>query len=382
MKLLERFAWLSLLTACLVVLLSLAASDQPIDSSVALFWWRWLLLLAVGLGLGVSLVGWLGERLSGKSIGGFLLWVAGVTILTITVVANGASSLRLLRLGDDPAAAASATLAFVLTLVAICLTIAWDKGNGWWYRVASLLALGAFAFWIWPPQPSPASEGSSLPPVQLSQERLLVIGLDGADWAYIDPMMDRGELPNLQRLVDTGVRAPLATLRPTRSPALWTTMVTGKDPVDHGIEGHAVVHAKGGRHAMPKPESMARGFGLGRLYDRLRQRGHIVSSPATSLERQVPAYWNITTAYDSPLDVINWWATWPAEPILGRMVTDRTYFWRWAARGFEAVDEAITFPDSLYRQLAPLVMRPDEVSLADARQFMDIEATAFSMVDA
>jgi len=123
---------------------------------------------------------------------------------------------------------------------------------------------------------------------------------------------------------------------------------------------------------------MAKGVGIKTLYDWLESRGQIVSSPATSLERRVPAFWNITTAYDSPLDVVNWWATWPAEAILGRMVTDRTYFWRWAAKGFGDVDEAITFPESLYRQLSPMVMRPDEVSLADARQFMDIDAEAFA----
>ena len=47
----------------------------------------------------------------------------------------------------------------------------------------------------------------------------------------------------------------------------------------------------------------------------------------------MPAYWNVATRLGSPVSVLNWWATWPAEPVLGNMVSERMYFWRFAARG-------------------------------------------------
>lgn len=378
MKSLERFIWLAVLASCTVVLLSFATSARSVDSSVVRFWWHWLLLFALAIGLSLSVIGWILDKATGRQLSALLLGLAGLALVGLTFVYNGETVANLFGFGEGPPQRLSSGLTFLLLLVAIVLTITWGRGRGWWYRIASILAIGAFVLWIRSAGPTPAVDPSDLPQTRLTGQRLLVIGLDGADWRYIDPLIVRGELPNIQRLVETGVRGPLATMRPTLSPALWTTMVTGKRPQDHGIQGHAVVHPKGGRHQMPKPGKMAKGFGVPRLYKWLTDRGQIVRSPATSLQRQVPAYWNISTAYDSPLDVVNWWATWPAEAILGRMVTDRTYFWRWAARGFSEVDEAITFPDSLYRQLAPMVVRPDEVSLEDARQFMDIDEETFA----
>jgi hypothetical protein len=377
----ERFAWVSVLTACLIVLLSLASQGEPIESSVGLFWWRWVSLVSLLIGGGLCVLGWWVEKLSQQPIRKLLLWLAGIAVLGLTLWVNRSASQRLLGFAETDFADSRAMLAFVLALVALVLTVVWSRGRRWWYRGASILAVAAFGWWLWSQGVSTEDAGSNLPELQPSGQRLLVVGLDGADWRYIDPLMARGELPNLKRLVETGVRSSLATLLPTRSPALWTTMVTGKDPADHGIEGHTVVHARGGRHPMPGPEDLARGFGLPRLYAWLQERGEIVTSPATSLERRVPAFWNITTALDSPLDVINWWATWPAEAILGRMVTDRTYFWRWAVRGYGDVDEAMTFPETLYAQLAPMIMRPDQVGLDQARQFMDVDAETFASTE-
>lgn len=377
MKDLERFLWLAILAACTVVLLSSATGGRPLPPSGALFWWRWLSVFSIAAGLALFFVGFLAERLTRRDGYSVLLWMAGLTVLTLTAVFNRSASLKLLGVGGDPPGGWSSTAAFVLALFAIVVSMAWGKGRGLWYRSLSILAVGAFVIWVLPRQTQPSGD-SDLPQVDPSGQRLLVIGLDGASWDYIDPLIERGDLPNIQRLVETGVRGPLATIRPTRSPALWTTVVTGKRPQEHGIRGHSVIRAKGGQESLPKPGAMARKFAIRPIYDWLFRRGEIVTSPATSLGRRVPAFWNITTAYDSPLDVINWWATWPAEAILGRMVTDRTYFWRWSARGYGDVDEAITFPEALYPQLAPMVMRPDEVSLADALQFMDIDDETFA----
>ena len=41
------------------------------------------------------------------------------------------------------------------------------------------------------------------------KERLVIIGMDGLTWNLLDPMMERGELPNFKALVDQGQdRAP------------------------------------------------------------------------------------------------------------------------------------------------------------------------------
>jgi predicted AlkP superfamily phosphohydrolase/phosphomutase len=65
--------------------------------------------------------------------------------------------------------------------------------------------------------------------------RVLLIGWDGADWRILDPMLERGDLPNLQGLIDRGQRAVLRSTIPTHSWAAWPSFLTGVDPADHGV---------------------------------------------------------------------------------------------------------------------------------------------------
>src|SRR5262249_15158436 len=51
--------------------------------------------------------------------------------------------------------------------------------------------------------------------------RLLLIGLDGADWRVIDPLLRAGRLPNMARLIRDGVRARLKSVEPILSPVAW-----------------------------------------------------------------------------------------------------------------------------------------------------------------
>jgi Type I phosphodiesterase / nucleotide pyrophosphatase len=52
--------------------------------------------------------------------------------------------------------------------------------------------------------------------------------------------MAAGRAPALAALVARGSRGPLATLHPTLSPALWTTIATGQPPSVHGVENFVV----------------------------------------------------------------------------------------------------------------------------------------------
>ena len=63
----------------------------------------------------------------------------------------------------------------------------------------------------------------------------LLLGLDGATFDVLDPLMTSGVMPRLRRLVEHGVRAPLrSTVHPLTPPA-WTTAVTGRTPGNHGV---------------------------------------------------------------------------------------------------------------------------------------------------
>jgi predicted AlkP superfamily phosphohydrolase/phosphomutase len=65
--------------------------------------------------------------------------------------------------------------------------------------------------------------------------RVLLVGWDGADWRILDPLLERGDLPNLQALISRGQRAVLRSTVPTHSWAAWPSFLTGVDPADHGV---------------------------------------------------------------------------------------------------------------------------------------------------
>ena len=65
--------------------------------------------------------------------------------------------------------------------------------------------------------------------------RVLLIGWDGADWRILDPLLERGDLPNLHALIDRGQKGVLRSTVPTHSWAAWPSFLTGVDPADHGV---------------------------------------------------------------------------------------------------------------------------------------------------
>ena len=69
----------------------------------------------------------------------------------------------------------------------------------------------------------------------VSEARVLIIGVDGASWNVIEPMMEAGELPHLSSLARRGIQADLATVEPVTSPVVWTSIATGRSPEAHGV---------------------------------------------------------------------------------------------------------------------------------------------------
>ena len=65
--------------------------------------------------------------------------------------------------------------------------------------------------------------------------RTLVIGIDGGEWDVIEPLLDRGEMPNLSNLTNDGSHGNLTSTKPPLSPIAWTSIQTGANPGKHGI---------------------------------------------------------------------------------------------------------------------------------------------------
>lgn len=123
---------------------------------------------------------------------------------------------------------------------------------------------------------------------QTQQEKspeLLILGIDGASWRHIDPLIQQGKMPNLASLIQNGVRATPDTLNPTISPAIWTTAATGKVPEKHGVRNFLATSTE---------------------YER-----ELIGSDA----RHVKAIWNIFKESGKTVGLFSWWATWPPEDL-------------------------------------------------------------------
>lgn len=127
----------------------------------------------------------------------------------------------------------------------------------------------------------------------MSKKKVLLIGWDAADWKAINPIMDSGQMPALQGLVDGGVSGKLLTIDPPYSPMIWSSIATGKRPYKHGIHGFTEV--------APDGKSVR---------------------PVMSTSRKVKGIWNILSQCGYKTHVVGWWPSHPAEPINGIAISD------------------------------------------------------------
>lgn len=185
---------------------------------------------------------------------------------------------------------------------------------------------------------------------QNSNSKILLIGVDGATWSIMHPMMLQGRLQNIAKLVENGSHGNLLSLAEYKSPALWNTLVTGFAPEDHGIT-HFV---------LPDPQS-----------------GELV--PINSTMRTTKAIWNVLSEYDRSVGVVGFWATWPAEPVNGVMISDRAAFTRFRASSEFRVggklvpfnytgDRFLTYPEDFLDEIRPILRDPSELTLEEAQQ--------------
>src|SRR5581483_9406827 len=65
--------------------------------------------------------------------------------------------------------------------------------------------------------------------------KTLLLGLDGATFSILDPLLQAGVMPHLQRFIQRGTRAELLSTTPPVTYPAWTSLVTGHYPGQHGV---------------------------------------------------------------------------------------------------------------------------------------------------
>lgn len=172
------------------------------------------------------------------------------------------------------------------------------------------------------------------------KKRVLLVGWDGADWEHITPLLEAGQMPNLERLIEKGVMGNLATMQPVLSPMLWNTIATGKLPDQHGICGFMEPDPNGG------------------------------SRPVTSISRKVKAIWNILSQEGYKSNVVGWWASHPAEPVNGHIVSSNCKAIRKDEDGNFHVPLMTIHPESMSDILAPCFVPMSDITQEDIFPFI------------
>ncbi len=152
----------------------------------------------------------------------------------------------------------------------------------WYFVGAFFLVLVMVTFFL----------GHSLitgPEQSFSRPQVWLIGIDGADWSYLQFLFSRNELPFLHELYKHSIYAPLQTVAPTLSPVVWSTIATGRKPVKHGMVGWI-------------------------------KNGKLLT---TNWRDAVP-FWELLDRSHFSTLLVNWWATFPVTDLNnGIMVSDR-----------------------------------------------------------
>lgn len=69
----------------------------------------------------------------------------------------------------------------------------------------------------------------------MAGSQILSLGLDGAAWHTLDRMIGADKLPNLEKLVEEGARAPLCSVQPPVTCPAWRCSTAGKNPGKLGV---------------------------------------------------------------------------------------------------------------------------------------------------
>jgi predicted AlkP superfamily phosphohydrolase/phosphomutase len=177
---------------------------------------------------------------------------------------------------------------------------------------------------------------ATLPPP--TGDRVLLIGVDAATWTVMQPLLDAGRLPTFRKLVSEGWSGTLRSIDPMVSPAVWTTIATGKLPDQHGIHGFVV----------PSPD-------------------HGPDVPVTSNLRQAETLWTIASRSGRHVDVVGWYVTWPVDAVNGVLVSDR--FVPAGDTPAATPDHPPVYPAELAPALEKLCITADDFVDPDERTF-------------
>jgi predicted AlkP superfamily phosphohydrolase/phosphomutase len=159
--------------------------------------------------------------------------------------------------------------------------------------------------------------------------KVLIMGIDGGSWFALRPGLEKGYMPFLKTLVDSGASGILESTIPAITPAAWGTFQTGMNPGDHGV------------------------LDFYRWNKELRTH-HLVSSQDLS-----HTLWDIAGKQEKKVGIINVPMTYPVKPVNGYLVSGILT---------PSLESEFTYPNTLARELLQNVPRYRIINFDDAAQ--------------
>ena len=116
-----------------------------------------------------------------------------------------------------------------------------------------------------------------------TRPRVIVFGVNGAEWDILRPLLVRGEMPNLARVIERGVSGKMRTISAPNCPKIYSIFETSTPPEENGITGFIV-------HGTTANTGMLRSEPLWSLLSNSRVTVGMANVPATFPVKPVNGY--------------------------------------------------------------------------------------------
>lgn len=173
---------------------------------------------------------------------------------------------------------------------------------------------------------------------------IILIGVDGLSWSPILPLLKKGKLPNIAKLMKEGSYGDIKTSGLNLSTHVWTNIATGVELEKHGIAARYRMGTRGERMTL-------------------------------STDWKFPSIWDRLSQAGIPLFLADWPASWPSLPVLGANSSDML-FPSWGNFKNKALQKILkrTYPEFL----SHLILAEDkdtETFVSTQRKFSEIDVS-------
>jgi hypothetical protein len=211
---------------------------------------------------------------------------------------------------------------------------------------------GAIALLLKLPQVAgPATQAQALPRIAqpMARHRLLMIGVDGASWRPIEPLIKAGRMPNLAKLIDNGTHGNMIAIWPPYwSTTAWSAIITGLPREQVGVYGDLMAKVPGLPAFQAPLDIDPRLILVSAIEFGLAYRHLVKASPPERDALKRPPVWETLEKSGIRTGVIRFNFSYPARHQASVVISNRVVADMWNLLGVKNADpNGLVWPDSM-----------------------------------